>query len=301
MKSNWTILVIPDNTNSPKRLKMTPLRIGLILSLFMGLFVFSIVAGLMLFNLKSDISGIALLKKKNLDQKHQLSVLAEKVASIDNQFKLLTNFNIHLRDVANIDRSGSEGIVAVGGGGGTLMGSNGEPEIITENILARNLHSHIKQLSDNIHIEEEISKELLAQLERQRSLMAHTPSVWPARGWLTSPFGWRRSPFTGEREFHKGVDIAARKSTPVYAPADGMVTSYGPNGGFGNFLVINHGYGIVTRYGHLKKAYVEPGKQVHKGDIVACIGSTGRSTGPHVHYEVLINGVHVNPKRYMLK
>jgi murein DD-endopeptidase MepM/ murein hydrolase activator NlpD len=80
-----------------------------------------------------------------------------------------------------------------------------------------------------------------------------------------------------------------------------MVTSYGPNGGFGNFLVINHGYGIVTRYGHLKKAYAKPGKQVHKGDIVACIGNTGRSTGPHVHYEVLINGVHVNPKRYMLK
>ncbi|MEA3222892.1 MAG: M23 family metallopeptidase [Thermodesulfobacteriota bacterium] len=301
MKSNWTILVIPDSTNSPKRLKMTSLRIGLVLSLFIGLFIFSIVAGLMLFNLKSDISRIALLKKKNLDQKHQLTVLAEKVASIDNQFKLLTDFNIHLRDVANIDRNGSEGIVAVGGGGGTLMGSNGKPEIITENILARNLHSHIKQLSDNIQIEEEISKKLLAQLERQRSLMAHTPSVWPARGWLTSPFGWRRSPFTGEREFHKGVDIAARKGTPVYAPADGMVTSYGTNGGFGNFLVINHGYGIVTRYGHLKKSYVKPGKQVHRGDIVACIGSTGRSTGPHVHYEVLINGVHVNPKRYMLK
>ncbi len=301
MKSNWTILVIPDSANSPKRLKITPLRIGLIMSLFIGLFVFSIVAGLMLFNLRSDISRIVLLKKKNLDQKHQLAILAEKVASIDNQVILLRNFNIHLRDIANIDRNGSEGIVAIGGGGGTLMGSNGEPEIVTENILARNLHSHIKQLSDTIHIEKEISKELLAQLERQRSLMAHTPSVWPARGWLTSPFGWRRSPFTGEREFHKGVDIAARKGTPIYAPADGIVTSYCPNGAFGNFLVINHGYGIVTRYGHLKKTYVKPGRQIHKGDIVACIGSSGRSTGPHVHYEVLINGVHVNPKRYMLK
>ncbi|MCD6569956.1 MAG: M23 family metallopeptidase, partial [Deltaproteobacteria bacterium] len=188
-----------------------------------------------------------------------------------------------------------------GGGGGTLMGSECSPEIITETILARNLHSHIKQLGDSIHIEKEVSKELLARLERQRSIMAHTPSIWPVRGWLTSPFGWRKSPFTGEREFHKGVDIAARKGTPIYAPADGIVTSYGPNGAFGDFLVINHGYGIVTRYGHLLKSYVSPSRYVHKGDIVACVGNTGRSTGPHLHYEVLVNGVHVNPKRYMLK
>lgn len=121
------------------------------------------------------------------------------------------------------------------------------------------------------------------------------------KGWLSSPFGRRADPFTGKRDWHPGVDFAALSGSDVVATAAGVVTSTGRKSGYGRFVEISHGDGYVTRYAHNKKLLVEKGDMVKKGQAIAKVGNTGRSTGPHVHYEIIKNGKHINPYRYLKK
>ena len=129
--------------------------------------------------------------------------------------------------------------------------------------------------------------------------LAAQPALWPVEGPVTGGFGERVDPFNGEGAFHTGVDISSNYGHPVIAPADGVVTFAAPESGYGNLLVLDHGYGISTRYGHLSGFTVAPGQAVHRGEVIAYVGLTGRSTGPHLHYEVRINGVAVNPYKYL--
>jgi murein DD-endopeptidase MepM/ murein hydrolase activator NlpD len=132
-------------------------------------------------------------------------------------------------------------------------------------------------------------------VEQQEKLAAATPSIWPAHGWLTGSFGGRPDPFTGEPDFHQGLDISTEKGQPVFATADGTVESASYSGDYGNFIVLKHDFGLSTRYGHLSRFNVAPGASVKRGDVIGFVGSTGRSTGAHVHYEVLANGRLINP------
>jgi len=132
-------------------------------------------------------------------------------------------------------------------------------------------------------------------VEKRESLMNATPSIWPIHGWLSAGYGMRSDPFTGERDFHPGLDISAERGTPILATADGKVEVAAPNGDYGNLVVVNHGYGLVTRYGHLSKFAVWQGRDVKRGDVIGYVGATGRATGPHLHYEVLANGQLINP------
>lgn len=126
-----------------------------------------------------------------------------------------------------------------------------------------------------------------------------TPSIWPVRGRITAGFGQRMDPFTGEGAFHSGIDIAAPVGTQVQAAADGILFLAGPDGSFGNEVEIDHGYGFTTKYGHLKTTYVAIGQEVKRGQVIGAVGSTGRSTGPHLHYEVRIYDTAVNPAKYL--
>ena len=131
-------------------------------------------------------------------------------------------------------------------------------------------------------------------------MLAHTPSLWPTKGWVSSRFGQRVSPFTNEREFHKGLDISTSKLSPIIAPADGVVSSVRWDHGYGKILTINHDYGLKTKYAHLEDSLVKKGQYVKRGQKIALVGATGRTTGPHLHYEVHLNGAPVNPLRYIL-
>lgn len=132
-------------------------------------------------------------------------------------------------------------------------------------------------------------------VERQEKLAGATPSIWPTNGWLTGAFGGRRDPFTGAADFHQGLDISAEKGHAVYATANGTVQTASYQGDYGNLVVLEHDFGLSTRYGHLSKFNVKAGEHVTRGDIIGFVGSTGRSTGSHLHYEVLANGKLVNP------
>jgi len=138
-------------------------------------------------------------------------------------------------------------------------------------------------------------KDLVDELEDKHQRLASSPAIWPARGWLTSGFGNRISPFTGRRQFHAGIDIASATGTPVVAPARGRVAFVGAKGPLGNALLIDHGYGVRTQYGHNAKILVKRGDVVERGQKIALVGNTGRSTGPHLHYTVEVNGKAVNP------
>jgi murein DD-endopeptidase MepM/ murein hydrolase activator NlpD len=138
-------------------------------------------------------------------------------------------------------------------------------------------------------------------VERRQELAAATPSIWPAHGWLTGTFGGRSDPFTGEPGFHQGLDISTDKGQPVFATADGSVESASYSGDYGNLVVLKHAFGLSTRYGHLSSFGVKPGQEVKRGDIVGYVGSTGRSTGAHLHYEILANGKLINPLQLLTK
>ncbi len=132
-----------------------------------------------------------------------------------------------------------------------------------------------------------------------RPLPSAVPTLWPAQGWLTSGFGVRVDPVTSERTMHRGVDIATAPGAPVVAPSDGLVVYAGVDGIYGKLLVLDHGYGVRTRYGHLAEIAVSRGQVVKRGMAIAMVGNTGRSTGPHLHYEVRVDGIAENPGRFV--
>ncbi|HEV8325769.1 MAG TPA: M23 family metallopeptidase [Myxococcota bacterium] len=144
-------------------------------------------------------------------------------------------------------------------------------------------------------------EELVRYFDARGALLATTPSIWPVRGYVTSNFGSRIDELTGERRMHPGLDVSAPIGTPVRAPADGRVVFAGDDYGYGKAVEIDHGRGLSTKFGHLSAFKVAPGAEVKRGDIIALTGNTGRSTGPHLHYEVHLYGVPENPRRYILE
>lgn len=150
------------------------------------------------------------------------------------------------------------------------------------------LRSLLESLQSRLHV-------VQRTVDRRNALAAATPSIWPARGWLTSTMGARQDPITGGEDYHGGLDIAGEKGQPVYATAAGSVTQAGHQGAYGNLIVLDHGFGLQTRYGHLLDLTVTAGQQVKRGDIIGRVGATGRATGYHLHYEVLANGKLLNP------
>jgi murein DD-endopeptidase MepM/ murein hydrolase activator NlpD len=136
-------------------------------------------------------------------------------------------------------------------------------------------------------------------VDRRNALAAATPSIWPSNGWLSSMMGHRVDPFTGADDFHSGLDIAGERGQAVYATAAGTVTHTGFQGGYGNLIVLDHGFGLETRYGHLLSYAVKQGAKVKRGDLIGHVGNTGRSTGYHLHYEVLANGKLLNPLQFL--
>jgi len=140
-----------------------------------------------------------------------------------------------------------------------------------------------------------------SDVERRQALAAATPSIWPAIGWLSSAFGDRPDPFSGSKGLHPAIDISADKGSPVVATADGVVESTGWKGNYGNLLVVDHGFGIKTKYGHLQSFAVKPGARVRRGDLIGHVGATGRATGPHLHYEILANGQLIDPFGFLVR
>lgn len=224
-------------------------------------------------------------------QKFKLTSIQNLMRDEGEKLQRLEKFEKKLRLIAGLEESTSR-IRFIGGN--QLRNVNGKD--ISVSVLDR-----LKQLALDMKLTEINFFQLEADLQEREDQLARTPSVAPTNGYISSAFGKRIDPFTGKARFHKGLDFANRPFTPIYAPADGVVVNTEVNGAFGEFLVIDHGYEIVSRYGHLAKYEVKVGQQVKRGDLIARMGNTGRSTANHLHYEVLVRDQHVDPEKYILR
>lgn len=169
-----------------------------------------------------------------------------------------------------------------------------------QELLARKIHAFFNDLATATQLEEVHQQELIVAVRNQQDILAATPSIWPTKGKLTSPFGWRSSPTSGASTFHKGIDIGRNNGAPIVAPASGTVTFAGRQSGYGNCIELRHANGITTFYAHMQNYTVKLGQNVKRNDVLGYVGNTGRSTGPHLHYEVRVNGVPVDPMKYIL-
>jgi len=252
------------------------------------------------FNKQEVKNTIAKQSDEIFNQRKQIQKFADEINSLKSSLVKLNTFEQKIRIIANIEKSSEED--SLFGVGGSIPEDLDSELPLTEkhNSLLREMHEQTRELTLASVNQEKVFESLYEGLKSQRNLLSSTPSIRPTEGWLSSGFGYRVSPFTGLREFHKGLDFAGRKGTKIIAPADGVVTFVGLNGSYGKMMKIDHGHGMITRYGHILKAFKERGEAVKRGDVIALMGNTGRSTGPHLHYEVLLNGLPINPKKYIL-
>ena len=260
------------------------LAVGAVLS------IYTLMAGEM------HASETAQLREANRIQQEQILQVSKRASALQQDLDQLRRAEDGLRAIvgappAAADESVQEGTVSPTGGEQHTPSTadlSEALEMIEERLGTR--RSSIDLLAETMR------REFPGAASYASDSAPHTmPSIWPAAGYVSSPYGLR----FGGTEFHQGIDIAADMGTPIVATADGIVTAAGWNGGYGNMVDVDHGGGIVTRYGHASALAVTVGQQVRRGEVIAYVGSTGRSTGPHVHYEVRVDGQPVNPAGYL--
>ncbi len=304
-KKTITLIVVPDHDAPVRRFQLDRalLRHG---ALGLGIAAAVAVAALVhYFALVREASENRVLRDENLTLRTQLKSIRERMEHIGATLERVERFDQKLRAVTLLsDPQRNLALGPTAGEPGVTPAPSTETEFtqaVVSSETPKNLASKLNKLSEAATRQEKSLQELQSYFLDQKSRLASTPSVWPARGWVTSDFGQRLDPYTAERVMHEGLDIAAPHGKEVMSPSDGTVIFAGLEGGYGNVLVIDHGYGVKTRYGHLAKLEVKTGDRVKRGQIVGAVGNTGRSTGPHLHYEVRVNGIPENPRKFILE
>ncbi|HUL76868.1 MAG TPA: M23 family metallopeptidase [Vicinamibacteria bacterium] len=237
-----------------------------------------------------EVAEIRRLRTENLALATKARAYEENAGQLQAKVLQLQNVVTKLGIMAGVEQSLPD--ASLGGVGGLSRSETTPPSV--------DIASTLQSLDQKVGTLSEKSTSLETYFKDRREVLASTPSIWPLRGYLSERFGNRIDPFTGLRDFHPGIDIAVPRGTRVHAPADGVVVFCGTKQGYGNALVIDHGYGIVTRYGHLDGFNVRPGQRVSRGDVIGFSGNTGRSTAPHLHYEVWVNDQMRNPIEYII-
>lgn len=243
---------------------------------------------------------MALQQEEILRQRSRIKNFANEINKLKSSLMTYHQFEKKIRLISDIEAEpASSSLFGIGGPAPDDIDVNVHDHESHDELL-REMHTQLKQVDEAAVTQRQGLLSLLNYLEEQRNLLSSTPSIRPADGWISSGFGYRQSPFTGVREFHKGVDIAASDGQSVYASGDGQVIFAGSKGAMGKMIVIDHGHGMTTRYGHLKKLSKNQGDRLKRGEVIGFIGTSGRTTGPHLHYEVLVNSIQVKPQEYML-
>lgn len=261
------------------------------------------------------------LRQEQVSIRAQTAAFANSVDDLKRRLLNMREINQRLRVMMGIDAQKSEDLLDGKGGidlplpppgsqndqaGPEAQSQGGDaPDADSLNLLRKEdsarLDQALKGLDRAMEREEQSLQEISKVANERLARLGATPSIRPVQGWVTSGFGPRMSPFTGQMAMHDGVDIGAPMNSVVKAPAAGRVSVVGYDPKMGNLVNIDHGYGIETQFGHLAKIMVRDGQKVKRGDLIALVGNTGLSTGPHVHYMVKVNGRPVNPQTYILE
>jgi murein DD-endopeptidase MepM/ murein hydrolase activator NlpD len=307
MRRQFTLLIIDDKGSPVRETRFSKRLIWLLTAILVVCFSALGVGAYEYAHLYYSVADKATLqvelKEHQADieeQRKQIQAFAQSINELKSNLLALNGFESKIRIMANLEHKADQAdLFSIGGS----MPDDLDTDIALNedhDRLVRQMHNQISQVNHATAVQHKSIESLLDSLKDKRNLLVSTPSLRPAVGWVSSEFGYRVSPFTGRRELHKGVDIANRQGTPIIAPADGLITFADNKWLIGNMVTIEHGFGMVTNYGHLHKLLKKKGDRVKRGELIALMGSTGRSTGPHVHYEVRLNGVPVNPENYIL-
>jgi murein DD-endopeptidase MepM/ murein hydrolase activator NlpD len=235
-----------------------------------------------------EVHELRRLRSENEQLRAKTEEYEQNATKLQGKMDYLQSMVTKLGVMAGLEQSLPDG--RVGGVGGVPSSQTVAPALEVGSLRA--MDRGLNSLTDR-------SVKLEEFYQDQKVLLSSTPSIWPVRGYLSSGFGNRVDPFTSRRDFHPGIDISTPIGTQVQA-ADGIVVSAGPKGAYGNAIILDHGFGLVTRYGHLAGFNVRPGQRVRRGDVIGFVGSTGRSTSPHLHYEVWVKDQNQNPIHYIL-
>jgi murein DD-endopeptidase MepM/ murein hydrolase activator NlpD len=300
-KKSYTLMVVSDHNSPVKRFHiqrsfLIQLGVGGVLMAGMALG-----ATAHYFQVARDAAENRILREENLTLRGQLKSVRERIEHIGSTLDRVERFDQKLRAMTLLSDPQRNLAMGPTEPGTTAPTPDTQFTQLSHAEVPGVMLGKLDKLSAEATRQEQSLQELQAYFQDQKSLLASTPSVWPARGWVTSDFGQRLDPYTAERVTHAGLDIAAPHGKDVHAPSDGTVVFAGLEGGYGNVIVIDHGYGIKTRYGHLAKMLVKAGDKVKRGALIAAVGNTGRSTGPHLHYEVRVNGIPQNPRKFILE
>ena len=288
-KHNFTLIIVPHSEEYTFCLKF-PLRLGQLAaaSLFVGLGLLMVMICSYL-QVKEESLEAGKLREENHRQHEEMDICAFETQQLLTQIGQVENLTgkvahqIGASDNDNNFETTSRRYISRSGGG-----------------VMERAAGNINRLQQIIPEQADSLGQLGDQVEEYTRRLAATPSIWPTWGRITSGFGNRRSPFNRYTiQFHKGVDIAASYGTPICVAADGTVTTAAYLSGWGNLIIVNHGYGYETYYAHLSGFSVSPGEKVTKGQVIGSMGRTGHATGVHLHYELHVNGVAVNPLNYM--
>lgn len=301
----YTIILVPHSGQGVKQLHIRTIWVKALSILTLGMLV---TFGSLLYQYnnamrqsRAENEELRYLREINGTQVGQIQQLAQTTATLQEDMQRIKKLDSEVRKIAGVDAKDTTTVSrgsAVrpvvynpnGGQGGPSTGRG--PDV-------KQLVRSVEQLKYEIHAREASLIKLRDAVTAKKALQATTPASWPCSGEITSPYGYRSSPWGWGTDFHPGIDIADSWGTPVFATASGTVTFAGWDGGYGQIVVIDHGNGFQTAYAHNSSIMVDVGQQVSKGYHIADMGSTGASTGPHVHYEVRVNGQRENPMDYM--
>jgi len=298
-----TILIVPDDSPKTRKLRVHK---GLLVRSAIALAVLALLgvgASVHYFNVVGEVTENKILRDENVQLRNDLKRIHKHIGHISATLDRVERFDQKLRAITLL--SDPDRHLAIGPVGTSdaedFESPSAQAMLATETEDPMALRSKLDTLSAEAARQEASLQELQAYFEDQKSLLASTPSMWPTRGWVTSDFGHRLDPFSAERILHKGLDIATNHGALVVAPSDGVVIFAGMESGYGKVLVLDHGYGVKTRYAHLSVIDAKVGDRVVRGAKIGSVGNTGRSTGPHLHYEVRVNGMPENPRKFILE
>ncbi len=293
-----TVIVMPSPRSEPKTLYISRTWILLAACVLVAFIGFSVFTGFRAFTDAVDRARLGELERENEALKVQIASLNDKVTGFEEAMAAHVEFEERVRILADLEPMDRD-IWGVGVGGPELSSVGGVGGRQGERLAS--LSQDVERLLRQIKLQRHSFSEIMERLREKSDELNCIPSIKPVDvGYISSGFGKRRDPFTGRMSRHEGVDFSARKGSNIYATADGVVSKAKYDRGYGYTIEIDHGNGIVTKYAHNEKLLVRRGQRVSRGDVIAYLGDSGRSTAPHLHYEVRVNGSAQNPLKFIL-
>lgn len=293
----FTIMFFSDHASKVRRYTFPKIFLKFIGYISLGIFILSSYLVFNYVDMKGKVWELDSLRKEAEKQRETIQSFASGLIDIKARMERIGDMDLKIKKLTGSyskkDQGGSSDINI-----GNYIKDIKSPK--EDEILLNQLYEELTILREEASGRETSLQRLIEFFEGYRTRKSSSPSLWPLKGRITSSFGYRESPFNGNKEFHSGIDISCSIGTNILAPADGTVSYIGYSEELGRFIELDHGYGIKTLYGHLSKTTASIGQRVLRGQVIGLCGSSGTTTGPHLHYEVRLRGAPINPFKFIL-